>query len=42
MSVLNRSHLNRKYTLINILNALALIVSMYGLHVIFLSKITPR
>jgi hypothetical protein len=42
MLMLNLSLLNRKYTLINVLKALALIVSVCGLHVIFLSKITPR
>jgi hypothetical protein len=42
MLVLNRSLLNREYTLINILKAFASIFSMCGLHVIFLSKITPR
>jgi hypothetical protein len=38
----NRSLLNRECTLINVLKAFASIISMYSLHVIFLSKITPR
>jgi hypothetical protein len=39
---LNRSLLNREYNLINVLKALASIISMCNLHVTFLSKITPR
>jgi hypothetical protein len=42
MLVLNLSHLNRAYTQMNLLKALALIISVYGLHVIFLSNITPK
>jgi D-alanyl-lipoteichoic acid acyltransferase DltB (MBOAT superfamily) len=42
MLALNRSLLNREYTLIHVLKALASIISMCNLHVIFLSKITPR
>jgi hypothetical protein len=42
MLVLNRSLLNREYTLINVLKDLASIISTYCLHVIFLSMITPR
>jgi hypothetical protein len=42
MVVLNLSLLNMEYTLINLLKALASMISMYGLHVSFLSKITPR
>jgi hypothetical protein len=42
MLVLNLSLLNRAYTLIHVLKALVLIISMCGLHVIFLSKITSR
>jgi hypothetical protein len=38
----NRSLLNRWYILINVRKALASIVSMCSLHVIFLSNITPR
>jgi hypothetical protein len=41
MSVLNLSLLNSEYTLINVLKALASIISMCGLNVIFLWKITP-
>jgi hypothetical protein len=41
MLVLNRSLLNREYILINVLKALASIISMCNLHVT-LSKITPR
>jgi phosphatidylethanolamine-binding protein (PEBP) family uncharacterized protein len=40
--VLNRLLLNREYVVINALKALASISSMCGLHVIFLSNITPR
>jgi hypothetical protein len=42
MLVLNRSLLNREYILINVLKALASIISMCKLHVTFLAKITPR
>jgi hypothetical protein len=42
MLALNRSLLNREYTLIYVLKALASTISMCNLHVIFLSKITPR
>jgi hypothetical protein len=42
MLVLNRLLLNREYVVINALKALASIVSMCDLHVIFLSNITPR
>jgi hypothetical protein len=42
MLALNRSLLNREYIRINILKALASIISMCNLHVILLSKITPR
>jgi hypothetical protein len=39
---LNRSLMNRKYILINVLKALASIISICSLHVILLSKITQR
>jgi hypothetical protein len=39
--VLNRLLLNREYVVINALKALASIISMCDLHVIFLSNITP-
>jgi hypothetical protein len=42
MLALNRSLLNREYVLINALKALASIVLMCNLHVIFLSYIKPR
>jgi hypothetical protein len=42
MLALNRSLLNREYILMNILQALASIISKCNLHVILLSKITPR
>jgi hypothetical protein len=42
MLALNRSLLNREWTLVNVLKALALIISMCNLYVIFISKITPR
>jgi hypothetical protein len=42
MLVLSQSLLNREYTPIKVLKALDLIISICGLHVIFLSKITPR
>jgi hypothetical protein len=42
MLVLNLSLLNRAYTLINVLKSLVLIISLCGLHVIFLLNITPR
>jgi hypothetical protein len=38
----NRSILNREYAVINVLKALALIISICNLHVTFLSNITPR
>jgi hypothetical protein len=41
MLMLNRSLLNREYILINVLNALASIISMCSLHATFLSLITP-
>jgi hypothetical protein len=42
MLVLNRLLLNREYVVINALKALASIVYMCDLHVIFLSNITSR
>jgi hypothetical protein len=42
MLVLNRSLLNREYILINVLKALASIISRCNLHVTLLSKITLR
>jgi hypothetical protein len=42
MLVLNRSLMNRGYILMNVLKALTSIVSMCSLHVMFLSKMTPR
>jgi hypothetical protein len=42
MLVLNRSLLNKEYILINVLKALASIISICNLHVTFLSRITPR
>jgi hypothetical protein len=42
MLVLNRSPLNFEYILINVLKALASIVSMCNLHVTFLSKLHPN
>jgi hypothetical protein len=42
MLVLNRSLLNREYTLINLLKVLASIISTCNSSVTFLSKITPR
>jgi hypothetical protein len=42
MSALNRSLLNREYTLINILKALVSSISTCNLHATFLSKITQR
>jgi hypothetical protein len=42
MLTLNLSLVNREYNLMNVLKALASIVSMCNLHVILLSKITPR
>jgi hypothetical protein len=42
MLALNHSLFNRKYVLTNVLEALASTVSMCTLHVILLSKITPR
>jgi hypothetical protein len=38
MLALNRSLLNREYALIHVLKALALIISVCNLHVIFFSK----
>jgi hypothetical protein len=42
MLMLNHSHLNKEYNLINVLKALVATISMCSLLVIFLSKITPR
>jgi hypothetical protein len=42
MLVLKRSLLNRGYILINVLKALASIISVRSLHVILLTKIKPR
>jgi hypothetical protein len=42
MLALNHSLLNSEYTLINVLKALASIISMCNLLVSFLSKFTPR
>jgi hypothetical protein len=42
MLVLNRSVLNRGRILMNVSKALASIVYMFSLHVIFLSKIIPK
>jgi hypothetical protein len=42
MLTLNRSLLNREYILMNVLKALASIISMCNLHVILLSENTPR
>jgi hypothetical protein len=42
MLALNRSLLNREYTIIYVTNALVSIISMCNLHVTFSSKITPR
>jgi hypothetical protein len=42
MLVFTRSILNRKYILVNVLKALASIISMCNVHVTLLSKITPR
>jgi hypothetical protein len=42
MFELYRSLLNRGYILMNVLKALASTISMCSLHIIFLSKITPR
>jgi hypothetical protein len=41
MLALNRSLFNREYILMNVLKALASVVSMCNLNVIFLSKMTP-
>jgi hypothetical protein len=41
MLSISRSLLNREYVLMNVLKVLASIISIYNLHVIFLSKITP-
>jgi hypothetical protein len=42
MLAFNRSLLNKEYTLINVLKALASIICMCNLHITFLSKLTPR
>jgi hypothetical protein len=42
MLVFNRLLLNRVYVVINALKALASVISICDLHVIFLSNITPR
>jgi hypothetical protein len=42
MLALNRSLLNREYSLMNVLKALASIIFMCNFHVTFLSKITAR
>jgi hypothetical protein len=42
MLALNRSLLNRKCILMNVLKALASTICMCNLHVILLSNITPR
>jgi hypothetical protein len=42
MSALSRSLLIMQYTLINVLKAMASIISMCNLHVILLPKITQR
>jgi hypothetical protein len=42
MLAFNRSLSNRKYNLMNVLKVLVSIFSMCNLHVILLSKITPR
>jgi hypothetical protein len=42
MLVLNHSLLHREYILINVLKALASIISMCNLHVTLMSKITLR
>jgi hypothetical protein len=42
MLTLNCLLLNKEYNLMNVLKALASIVSMCNLHIILLSKITPR
>jgi hypothetical protein len=42
MLALNRPLLNRTYTIINILKDLVSIISLFNLHVIFLSKITTK
>jgi hypothetical protein len=42
MLALNRSLLNREYNLMNARKTLASIISMCSLHVILLSKITPK
>jgi hypothetical protein len=39
---INRSHLHKEHTLINVVKALGSIISMYSLHVIFFLKIMPR
>jgi hypothetical protein len=40
--VFNQSLLNKEYNLINVLQAFVATVSMCSLHVILLSKITPK
>jgi hypothetical protein len=42
MLAFNRSLLNREYILMNVLKASASIISICNIHVILLSKITPR
>jgi hypothetical protein len=42
MLALNRSLLNKKYILMNVLKAFSSIIYMCNRHVTFLSKITPR
>jgi hypothetical protein len=42
MLALNRSFLNTEYILINVLKAMASIISICNLHLSFLSKNTPR
>jgi hypothetical protein len=42
MTVVNRSLLNKKYALTNVLKALASIISTCSLHVIPLSEITQK
>jgi uncharacterized membrane protein (DUF2068 family) len=42
MLAFNVSLMNKEYNLINVLKALASIISMFNLDVTFLSKITPR
>jgi hypothetical protein len=42
MLALNRSLLNKEYTLINVLKALSSIICICNLHVFLISKMTPR